>query len=177
MDFVAILPFMIPPITLGVGLLRELHPLVDVKQLSWLVSDPQQLILPYVILVLPFTYRSLDAGMRSIDLQTLTEAAQSVGARWPSVLFRVILPNLRSGLLSAAFLTITLVMGEFTIASLNQFQTFPTYIQYIGATKANPAAALSVISFGLTWAAMLAILLIGRRRTGPRQATQIGTTR
>ncbi len=176
MDFIAILPFMVPPITLAVGLLRELHPLVSVSQLSWLLSSPQQLILPYVIIVMPFTYRSLDAGMRAIALQTLTEAAHSLGATWLTILFRVILPNLRSALLSAAFLTVTVVMGEFTIASLNQFQTFSVYIQYIGSAKANPAAALSIISFLLTWGLMLSILLIGRQR-GPRQQAQIGTTR
>ncbi|MGI8827694.1 MAG: ABC transporter permease [Chloroflexota bacterium] len=176
MDFIAILPFMVPPITLAIGLLRELHPLVSVSQLTWLLSSPQQLILPYVILVMPFTYRSLDAGMRAIDLRIMTEAAQSVGANWLTILFRVILPNLRSALLSAAFLTVTIVMGEFTIASLNQFQTFSVYIQYIGSVKANPAAALSIISFTLTWGLMLSILIIGRQR-GPQQQTQIGTTR
>lgn len=176
MDFIAILPFMVPPITLAIGLLRELHPLVGVRQLTWLLSSPQQLVLPYVILVLPFTYRSLDAGMRAIDLRVLTEAAQSVGASWATILFRVILPNLRSALLSAAFLTVTVVMGEFTIASLNQFQTFSVYIQYIGSVKANPAAALSIISFVLTWGLMLSILIIGRQR-GTQQQTQIGTTR
>jgi putative spermidine/putrescine transport system permease protein len=176
MDFIAILPFMVPPITLAIGLLRELHPLVGMSQFSWLLSSPQQLILPYVIIVMPFTYRSLDAGMRAIDLRILTEAAQNMGASWLTILFRVILPNLRSALLSAAFLTITVVMGEFTIASLNQFQTFSVYIQYIGSAKANPGAALSIISFILTWGLMLSILIIGRQR-GPQQATQIGTTR
>ncbi|GAC1329014.1 MAG: ABC transporter permease [Chloroflexota bacterium] len=176
MDFIAILPFMVPPITLAIGLLREEHPLVGVSQLGWLLSSPQQLVLPYVILVMPFTWRSLDAGMRAIDLRILTEAAQSVGATWLTILFQVILPNLRSALLSAAFLTVTIVMGEFTIASLNQFQTFSVYIQYIGSVKANPAAALSIISFTLTWALMLSILIVGRQR-GPNQQTQIGTTR
>jgi putative spermidine/putrescine transport system permease protein len=168
-EFIAVLPLVVPPVTLAVGLLRVFHSLI------WLASSPQILVLAYVILALPFTYRSLDAGMRAIDLHTLTEAAQSLGASWPTILLRVILPNLRSAVLSAAFLTVTLVMGEYTIASLLLFNTFAVYVEYIGNTKANPAAALAIISFGLTWLAMLGIQFLGRG--GGRRQAQIGGTR
>ena len=53
-------------------------------------------------------------------------------------------------------------MGEFTIANLAAFQTFPTYIEYIEETQAYPAAAVSLLSFAITWAAMLALLVVGR---------------
>ena len=78
---------------------------------------------------------TLDAGFRAIDVHTLTEASLNLGASWPTTLFRVILPNIRAAALSAAFLTLAIVMGEFTIASLSAFHTFPTYIQYINETK------------------------------------------
>jgi putative spermidine/putrescine transport system permease protein len=170
MDFIAMLPFVVPPIALGDGLIKLYHPL------TWLIASPQILVLVYVILTLPFTYRSLDAGLRAIDLHTLTEAAQSVGARWPTILLRVILPNLRSAVLSSAFLTVTIVMGEYTLGRLLLFNTFAVYVQYTGETKAQPAAALAIISFGLTWMAMLGILVLGRR-LGPRQQPQLGGTR
>ncbi|GAC1445876.1 MAG: ABC transporter permease [Chloroflexota bacterium] len=170
MDFIAVLPFVVPPVALAVGISRLFHPV------TWLISTPQLLVLAYVILALPFTYRSLDAGMRAIDLHTLTEAAQSVGASWPVVLVRVILPNLRTAILSSAFLTITLVLGEYTMASLLLFNTFAVYVEYTGETKANPAAALAIISFVLTWAAMLMVLYLSRG-VGTRQRAQIGGVR
>lgn len=166
MDFIAVLPFVVPPITLAVGILRVFNR----QGLSWLLADEKILALTYVILALPFTYRSLDAGMRSINVRTLTEAAQSVGAGWWTILLRVILPNIRFALLSGIFLTVTLVLGEYTIASLMLFNTFPVYIQYVGATQAQPAAALSMISFGLTWLGMIGILVLGRG-VGRRQTT------
>jgi putative spermidine/putrescine transport system permease protein len=169
MDFVAVLPFVVPPVTLAVATLRLF------QAVPWLISGPQILVLSYVILALPFTYRSLDAGMRAINLRTLTEAAQSVGAGWPTVMLRVILPNLRFAILSAAFLTVTLVMGEYTMASLMLFNTFAIYMQQIGNEQANQAAALAMISLALTWAAMFGILFLGRG-TGGRQA-QIGGAR
>jgi putative spermidine/putrescine transport system permease protein len=168
-DLIAVLPFVVPPVALAVGVLRLFQPL------TWLISGPQILVFVYVILALPFSYRSLDAGMRAIDLHTLTEAAQSLGAGWLTVLLRVILPNTRFAMLSASFLTITLVMGEYTISSLMLFNTFAVYVEYIGETKANPAAALAMISFGLTWAAMLGVLFLGRG-VGRREA-QIGGAR
>ncbi len=168
-DLIAVLPFVVPPVALAVGVLRLFQPL------TWLISGPQILVFVYVILALPFSYRSLDAGMRAIDLHTLTEAAQSLGAGWLTVLLRVILPNMRFAMLSASFLTITLVMGEYTISSLMLFNTFAVYVEYVGETKANPAAALAMISFGLTWAAMLGVLFLGRG-VGRREA-QIGGAR
>jgi putative spermidine/putrescine transport system permease protein len=175
-DFIAVLPFVVPPVALAVGILHlfQTNVLFFSRLEIWLISGPQILALAYVILALPFTYRSLDAGMRSIDLHTLTEAAQSVGAGWFRVLWSVILPNLRFSMLSAAFLTITLVLGEYTMSSLMLFNTFAVYVEYTGETKANAAAALAIISFALTWAAMLGILVLGRG-IGRRQTQVTGT--
>ncbi len=160
MDIISILPFVVPPVALVVGLSGAF------TIMPWLLSTSQILALVYVILALPFTYRSLDAGMRAIDVRTLTEAAQSCGApAWKTLLF-VILPNIRTAMLGGAFLTLAVVMGEFTISSLLLFQTFAVYIQYIGNTKAQPAAALAIISFGLTWGAMMGLFLLSRRRGG-----------
>jgi putative spermidine/putrescine transport system permease protein len=127
------------------------------------------------VLSFPYIYRSLDAGLRAIDIHTLSEAAQSLGAGWGTILLKVIVPNLRAAILSGAFLTVAIVMGEFTLAVIMQFSTFAVYINYIGETQANPAAALSLISFAITWVAMLGILVVGRR-VGGRQV-QIGVTR
>ena len=169
MDFVAVLPFVVPPIALAVGILQLFQPV------TWLLSGPQILVPAYMILALPYTYRSLDAGLRAIDLHTLTEAAQSLGASWITILLRIILPNLRFAMLSATFLTITLVMGEYTISSLMLFPTFSVYVFTTGNERAHPAAALTMISLALTWAAMFGILYLGRG-VGRRQA-QIGGTR
>jgi putative spermidine/putrescine transport system permease protein len=158
MDLITILPFVVPPVALVVGLSGVFN------ILPWLLSSSQILAFIYVILALPFTYRSLDAGMRAINVKTLTEAAQSVGAPgWKTLLF-VILPNIRTAMLSGAFLTLAIVMGEYTISSLLLFNTFAVYMYYIGNTEAQPAAALAIISFTLTWGAMMGLFLLSRRR-------------
>jgi putative spermidine/putrescine transport system permease protein len=185
LDIIAVLPFVVPPITLAIGILKLFQAGAQQtagaasffisRPSAWFLDGPQLLAVSYVVLALPFTYRSLDAGLRGIDLHTLTEAAQNLGAGWLTVLMRIILPNLRFAILSAAFLTITLVMGEYTMASLMLFNTFSVYMLQVGSEQAHPAAALAMISLVLTWAALLGILLVGRR-TG-RRDTQVAGTR
>ena len=71
----------------------------------------------------------------------------------------VILPNLRVALLSGAFLTLAIVIGEFTIATFLARPAFGPYLSLLGKNKAYEPAAVSLISFGLTWLAMIMIAL------------------
>ena len=160
-EFMTILPFVVPPIILVVGLLKFYNGTIHAP--LWFLEKPHYFLTSaYVILAFPYVYRSLDAGFRAIDIHTLTEASQSLGASWRTTMGRVILPNIRTAALGGAFLTLAIVMGEFTIASLSAFFTFPTYIQQVNQEKVYEAAALSLISFGITWAAMLGLLFVGR---------------
>jgi putative spermidine/putrescine transport system permease protein len=170
LGFMALVPFVVPPIILVVGLL-DLYKGAP----SWFYDKPYGILgFAYVILAFPYMYFSLDAGFRAIDVHTLTEASQNLGASWPTTLWRVILPNIRVAALGGSFLTLAIVMGEFTIASLAAFKTFPTYIQVVQETQPYEAAALALLSFLIVWAAMLALLFVGRGRPRP---TQVAATR
>ena len=165
LSLMALVPFVVPPIVLVVGLLNLYK-----GAPSWFYDKPYGfLATAYVILAFPYMYFSLDAGFRSIDLHTLTEASQSLGANWRTTLTRVILPNIRVAALGGSFLTLAIVMGEFTIASLAAFKTFPPYIQVVNETQPYEAAALALLSFVIVWAAMVALLVVGRGRPRPAQ--------
>jgi len=167
--FLALIPFVVPPIVMVIGLLDFYK-----GSPSWFYAQPWGfLATAYVILAFPYMFFSLDAGYRAIDIHTLTEASQNLGASWARTLLTVILPNIRAAALAGSFLTLAIVMGEFTIASLAAFHTFPIYIQGIEESEAYPAAAVTLISFGITWAAMLSLLFIGRKR-GARGALIAG---
>jgi putative spermidine/putrescine transport system permease protein len=161
----ALIPFVVPPIVMVVGLLDFYK-----GAPSWFYAQPWGfLAAAYVILAFPYMFFALDAGFRSIDVHTLTEASQSLGASWPTTIAKVILPNIRTAALSGSFLTLAIVMGEFTIASLAAFHTFPIYIQTVNESSAYEAYALTLLSYGITWAAMLALLFVGRGRGRPAQ--------
>ena len=158
--FFALIPFVVPPIVMVVGLLALFK-----GSPSWFYAEPWGFLAgAYVILAFPYMFFSLDAGFRSIDVHTLTEASQSLGAHTLTTLFRVILPNIRSAALAGSFLALAIVMGEYTIANLATFKTFPIFIQLTNETQGFPAGALTLVSFGITWLAMGSLLLVGRKR-------------
>ena len=51
----------------------------------------------YVVLVLPYAYRAIDAGLSGDRRATLAEAARRLGAGWATVIVRVVLPNIWPG--------------------------------------------------------------------------------
>jgi putative spermidine/putrescine transport system permease protein len=165
-EFITLLPLVIPAICLVFGYLRLYN------SSSWLpmtgsdMSTNILLMFSYVALSLPYMYRAVDTGMRAIDVRTLTEAAESLGAKWPTILFRVIFPNVRVAILSGAFLTFATVIGEFTMASLLDRPAFGPYLQLIGANRAYEPAALAIMAFMITWACMGLIQLLGRGARG-----------
>jgi putative spermidine/putrescine transport system permease protein len=165
-EFITLLPLVIPAIVLVFGYLRmynsaSLLPLTRTERTADLL-----LMFSYVTLALPYMYRAVDTGLRAIDVHTLTEAAQSLGAGWSTILLRVILPNVRVAVLSGAFLTFAIVIGEFTMASLLDRPAFGPYLQLIGANRAYEPSALAVISFAITWACMGLLQAIARGAPG-----------
>ncbi|SDO22483.1 putative spermidine/putrescine transport system permease protein [Klenkia soli] len=174
-EILTLLPLVLPPIALVVGVRSVLAwapdyfygtPLAEAFFALQEPSLPWILVLVYVVLALPFVYRALDAGIRSVDLRTLTEAARSLGASWPRVLVGVVLPVLRTSVLNAAFLTLALVLGEYTIASILGFQTFPTWIVEVSGSQPQLSVSVSVLSLVVTWGLLLLISALDRRRAG-----------
>jgi putative spermidine/putrescine transport system permease protein len=147
---------------------------------GFLKGTPYLLALEYVILAMPFAYRAIDAGLRALDLKTVVEASNSLGAGWITTMWRVILPNLTTALLSAIVLTVALVLGEFTMASLFLYQTFPVWIVVFDQTSGQVSVAASLLALFVTWLFLMAITVIGTRRgrrTGGGQVTLFTVTR
>jgi len=161
-EFITLLPLVIPPIVIVFGYIRLFN------TSSWLPLTGSSsgtnllLMLGYSVLSLPYMYRAVDTGLAAIDLRTLTEAAQSLGAGWVTVLGRVILPNVLVAVLSGAFLTFAIVIGEYVFAALLDRPAFGPYLVWAGGNKAYEPAALAVMTFALTWGCMALIQLVPR---------------
>ena len=173
METVGLMPLVVPPVVLAAGIFAVLGsgPLTS-GPLATIASDLQQTSLPwilaleYVILTLPFSYRAIDAGMRSIDLATLVEAARNLGASWPTLTVRVLLPPLRTALLNAGFLAFALVLGEYTLATILQYTVFSVWIVTAGQSDGQLQTALSIMSLGVTWVLLIVIGLFAGSRRG-----------
>jgi putative spermidine/putrescine transport system permease protein len=146
-EFVCLLPLTIPAIVLVVGL-------APVYQ--WV----------YVVLVLPFAYRSLATGLAAIDLVTLAEAGRSLGCSWLGVIWRIVVPNIMGAIMSAALISVALVLGEFTISSLLNFDTLQVVINLLGKRDASVAVAVSLAALLLATALLFLLSFVdqsGRR--------------
>lgn len=159
-EFLCLLPLTVPPLVIIVGLTNV------TAWLSYLFGDtPYWLAFLYVVLVLPYAYRALDAGLSAINVATLAEAARSLGAGWATVILRVIVPNIKTALVSASFISIALVLGEFTFASLLNFNTLQVAINQQSKANAQEsvAASLASILFAAALLVGLSFVSSGRR--------------
>ncbi|CAM5374228.1 hypothetical protein MAUB1S_06407 [Mycolicibacterium aubagnense] len=161
-EFVTLLPLVIPAIVIVFGYIRMYGSNSPLPFLSSDMGTNALLVIGYATLALPYMYRAVDTGLRTIDVRTLTEAAQILGAGWTTIISRVILPNVLIAVLSGAFLTFAIVIGEFTIASLLNRPAFGPYLQNIGANRAYEPAALAIIAFVITWGCMSVIQVLSR---------------
>ncbi|MGW2931123.1 ABC transporter permease [Streptomyces sp. NPDC055722] len=171
-EVICSLPLVVPPIAFVAGISTVLKwgpeylsrtPLFQTFVAIQNPDFPFVLVLAYVVMALPFVYRALDAGLRAIDVRTLVEAARSCGANWAQALLQAVLPNLRGALLNASFLTLALVLGEFTVAQLLGFTPFAVWIYSVGGSQAQLSVAVSVLSLLVTWALLLSLAVLGGR--------------
>lgn len=176
-ETLCLMPLVIPPVALVIGIGQVISagwaqtgPVGSFVQFLQSGSTPWILAFSYVVLALPFTYRALDAGIRSIDAQTLVEAARGLGAGWGVVTLRVLLPALRTAVLNAAFLAFALAFGEYTLATFLQYTTFSVAIVKAGSAEGQLQTSLSIMSLLVTWVLLLLISLLGRSYRTSRRA-------
>lgn len=152
LEFVCIIPITVPAIVLVVGLAPVYKVVVSVFG-----SAPWTLAFAYGITVLPYAYRSIQSNLLAVDTNTLSEAARSLGAGWLEVLWLVILPNLRRGILAASFISVAVVLGEYTIASLLNRSNLQTALVQVSKTDAYVAVIFALLALLLVFLLLLAL--------------------
>jgi putative spermidine/putrescine transport system permease protein len=171
-EFLCLLPLTIPAIVLVVGLLPVY---------SWMSNNISDSILTlsfaYVILVLPYTYRALDAGLSAINVKTLSEAARSLGAGWATVIWRVIAPNMSAALLNACLLSVALVLGEFTFANILAYVNVQVEINQLGQANAGVSIAVSVASLLFAFVLLMVLSFVGAARRSLRPKPSVTDAR
>ena len=166
-ESISLLPLTIPAIVLVVGFW---------PMYQWIGININDSILTlafaYIILVLPYAYRALDAGLAAIDVKTLSEAARSLGASWFTVMWRVIVPNISSALLNASLLSVALVLGEYTIANNLLYPNLQVEIVSLARTNAGVSIAVAVASLLFAFVLLVALSFVGGPRRQSTKATE-----
>ncbi len=163
-EFLCLLPLTIPALVLVVGL-GPIYLWIAYFTPAEYDSSPLVLAFAYVVLVMPYMYRALDAGLQAIDVRTLSEAARSLGAGWFTVMVRVILPNVFSAVLNASLLAVALVLGEFTVASLLNYDNLQVAINLQAQASVGVSVALAAAALVFVFVLLFALSFVGRRRS------------
>ena len=153
----------IPAIVLVVGL----GPIYRWLSADVLSTNPIWLCFAYVILVMPFAFRAIAVGLNSIDVKTLVEASRSLGASWPKVFLKVIIPNLWQSILSASFISIAVVLGEYTVASLLGRMNLQVALYQLGQSNSQISTAMSLLAllFGVVLLVALDLISDAMRKS------------
>ncbi len=162
LEAVCLLPIMIPAIVMVVGLAPTYAVVTQIFG-----SGTWTLAFAYGITVLPYAYRAIQSNVAAVDMVTLSEAARSLGAGWGTAFWRVLVPNLRRGILAASALSIAVVLGEFTIASLLSRVNLQTSLLLV--SQSDPFVAVIFALLALVFAFVLLVVVdrvvSARRRT------------
>jgi len=167
-EFISLLPLIIPPVVLVFGYIRLYGSSSLLPLTASAAGTNALLVVGYTVLSLPYMFRAVDNGMAAIDIATLTEAAESLGASKLRTIGAVIFPNVRSSIMSGAFLTFSISLGEFVITSLLNRPGFGPYLVQMGQDYAYQPAALAILSFAFTWVCMALMDVFATRKPGQR---------
>lgn len=167
-EFIALLPLIIPSVVVVFGQIRMFGSSSILPLTTSDLGTNVLLIVAYVVVSLPYMFRAVDNGMAAIDIVTLTEAAESLGASRLRIVITLIFPNIRVAIVSGAFLTLSICLGEFAIASLLNRQAFGPYMVQLGQDRAYEPAALAIMSFALTWVLMALMQAFAHLKPGQR---------
>jgi putative spermidine/putrescine transport system permease protein len=180
-EVICLLPLVFPPIVLAAGV-QDLYGWAGPKGsathgnaifgfLVWIRDQGHPLLLCvlYMVMTLPFVYRTIDAGISAMDVRTLTEASRSLGASWVTTVRSVVVPGLRTSLVNAGFLVFALCMGEFTVAiTLGYLKPFPVWLATLPTNSGQTQAAISTLALVVVEVLML-ILVFGMAVAGRRK--------
>lgn len=164
-----IAPLILPPIVYALGVFNVVHAI-----------DPQGMgsIPIYVgltIQVVPLVFVTVNASLAAGD-ESLIDAAASLGARWPTIVRRVELPQVRTGILAGVMFAFAVSFDELTIAlflATPGVNTLSVEVYTSAQESVSPvvAAASVVVATG----ALLAVALAGIfTYLGHRQRTNGG---
>ncbi len=134
------------------------------------------LLIAHITFNLPYVILSVLPKLRQTD-KHLSEAAQDLGCTPVSAFFKVVLPNISSGIITGLIMAFTLSLDDFIISYFvtgPKFQTLPIVIFSMTKKKVKPDMyALSTLIF-VTVLALLILMNVMQARAENKQKKQFG---
>jgi putative spermidine/putrescine transport system permease protein len=147
LNLIALLPYALPGVVAAVGLIKlySSGP-IAISGTIWI------LIGAYFVTVLPYMYQGIRNSLRTVRAIELMDAAELLGASKWQAFYKVIIPNVLSGLTVSILLSFSILFGEFVLTNLlvgGQFETIQIYLYRRMAESGHLASAVVICYFVL----------------------------
>ena len=145
-QIICMIPYTIQGVILSVSILS-----LYVGSSSILSNRLVMLMGAYCIVILPYIYQGIRNGMRAVNMPTLIEAAEMLGASKIYAFFRVVVPNILSAIIVSSLLAVGIIFGDYVLirnlagTSAPNMQIFLYQTMKSDSTKAS--AVFVVIMF------------------------------
>ena len=158
-DAIIILPMVLPPTVVGFffilifgkrSLIGKFLMQFDIN----LVFSWQAAVISAIVVSLPLMYRTTRGALESLD-KNIIYAAQTLGASNTKIFWKIILPNVRFGILAGTVLAFTRALGEFG-ATIMFAGNIPGKTQTM-STAIYSAVQANDYDLAFQWAAALVI--------------------
>jgi putative spermidine/putrescine transport system permease protein len=163
-----ILPLAIPYVSYALGLYQLVNKALPTSLNETLIP----LIFAESVIAMPLVYIVIAGALSNVDPK-LGRAASTMGARWPTILWRIDLPLVKLGIIAGFIFAFATILDEATLALFLAPVTQITLAQQLYRSAAETVTpTLSAVSTMIT---LLAILVLGigtlftRRRVGTTQ--------
>jgi sulfate/thiosulfate transport system permease protein len=161
------LPFALPTIVAGITLLALYGPKSPVG--VNVAFTQAAIVLALLFVTLPFVVRAVQPVLLELDRE-MEQAAESLGARPPTVFRRIVLPNLRPAILAGVGLGFARAVGEFgSLVLITGNVPFKTQVasvfifSQVESDNVTSAAAVSVVLLVVSFVVLLALGRLGRK--------------
>lgn len=145
MKSMVVLPYAVPGIVAAVGLIRAYSsgPL-PISGTAYI------LIGAYFVAILPYMYQGIRNSLLAVEVNSLMEAAEILGASKMIAFRTIVLPNILPGVVVSALLSFSVLFGEFALTNLlvgGQIETVQIYLYKRLSESGHLASTIAILYF------------------------------
>ena len=131
------------------------------------------LVCIYCVSILPYVYRGIRNNLYAINVRQILEAAELLGAGGLYTFFRIIVPNMLSGILVSALLSLGSIFTDYAVIKIiagSRYITAQAQLYEINKTIGGPiASAVVIVMFTTTLLIAVASYKLQNKSEGQSQ--------
>jgi spermidine/putrescine transport system permease protein len=128
------------------------------------------LLVAHISFNIPYVILNVGPKLRQMD-KNLVDAAQDLGCTWMQAFWKVILPEIKPGIVSGALISFTMSIDDFVISYFTAGSSTQTLAMYIyGMTKKRVTPEINAVSTLLFGAVLILLVIVNVREARAEKA-------